>query len=92
MRKAFLFPLAMILVLGVLCFGLSNPGGIIQWPGSGSSPVLALLCYFPAATLATLWTFADANQRRKPGCLWALVSFFGLFPVGFLAYVLLGRD
>jgi hypothetical protein len=92
MRKALLFPVVVIVVVTVLCIGLSSAGGVIQWPGSGSSPVVAALCYFPAAMLASVWTFTDANSRRKPGWLWALVSFFGVFPIGFLVYVLLGRS
>lgn len=84
---------AVLAILALLIFGVGGIalGDLISIPGSNGGFV-ALCCVFPMAVYCTWWTYNDAQERRKPALLWALVTFLGVFPIGFLVYLFVGRN
>jgi uncharacterized membrane protein len=49
---------------------------------------LAGFAFLTLFVLSLIWTYRDAQERGKTGCLWLLIVFF-TWPFGWLAYYLL---
>jgi len=46
------------------------------------------LAYFAVHLYCTYYVWTDAKKRGMNDVLWAVIAFFGCFPVGFLIYLI----
>lgn len=80
-----------VLIIMLLGAGFAL-GDWIRIPGSGYGPLMALCCVLPVVGFSTLWVMGDAPRHKQSPVLWGLVTFFVIWPVGLLRYVILGRN
>jgi len=85
-----------IILLALLVFFLVSGGLLagdwIRWPGSGQNPLVALFCAIPIVLISTFWVVQDAPKHNSSPLIWGLITFFVVWPVGLLLYLIFGRN